>query len=976
MMAYMAMLIVHARMIIIRQARMVAQHGPTFRLLPAYSIGMNRYGPGNHGAASRGHNISTAVIRDEVVEMFDHAFQGYMRYAFPMDDLRPISCTGSNSQGGIALTLLDSLDMLFLLKRGKDLRKAVLYISKSIDFNVDVRVHVFEVTIRALGGLLSGHVLLSRDSRMVPWYRGELLDKAVSLADRLLPAFDTPTGVPLSWINLRKGQLRGDTRITCTACAGTMLLEFGVLSRLTNNPIYEEKAKNAVMYLYNKRSVKGLLGNTFHVDKGEWVRRHSGIGAGIDSYYEYLLKAYLSFGDQEYLDMFTDVYASIQAYASLSEGVNGMVWPVDIHMTSGRIINPYVSALGAFWPGLQSLSGQFEDADKLYWHWNMVANKFKWIPEAFSPDLSSTHPQLKYYPLRPEYIESGYVLYSDTKNPTYLVSTAAFYENMMNTTKTGCGFASISDVNSGRLEDSMESFFLSETIKYLYLMYSGADDIIDNFVLSTEAHFLPSFPAKLRETQKSNPNQASTASLPSCEILCSDSRSRRARKSQNTLPVRDEATQTRILERRCNVCRSLEQAVEEKKAFARLQWRAGANNPKKAGSVTVAPAALRMQEPELQSKMRFFLCLLHHIPRKNQMDCSFVREIFLPDLNSQSFQALPFNVVIFQLKGMRRHEIDMSAQNFVEVDVDDIGFKLDGIIANFGDTFFPGCSNSSMVDMLKTKWSREMDAEFSIEVEEELLYQHETELSNEEILERIKSEALNDKEHVESQHDMIESRRQEPGTQEQGQSVATAMRMLPACDVHGELVLADPQNGCTPLQNAASLRNNIAVVVRGNCSFTAKAYYASQAKAMALIVIQQEGHAFQMDGDSLEYPIRIPCIMVGKDSEQALLQSIGKQGRIWQPGWETRVEHALRSLYAVPLSLISAPTCPNIARYSIAHTCSWDTLMHEYLSDQVLNTEIIIPANQATQMFVMKAINELKSDFSPIFRKLENLIGN
>lgn len=966
MMAYMVLVMVHVRMTVMKQARM---HGPTFQLIPAYSNGMSRNGAGEHGLSSLVQNISMDAIRDEVVEMFNHAFQGYMDHAFPMDDLRPISCTGSNSQGGIALTLLDSLDMLYVLKRGKDLRKAVLYISKSIDFDIDVRVHVFEVTIRALGGLLSGHVLLSRDSRMVPWYRGELLDKAVQLADRLLPAFNTPTGVPLSWINLRKGQIRGDTRITCTACAGTMLLEFGVLSRLTDNPVYEKKAKDAVIYLYNKRSVKGLLGNTFHVDKGEWVRRHSGIGAGIDSYYEYLLKAYLSFGDEEYLDMFADVYSSIQAYSALSEGVNGMVWPVDVHMTSGRIMHPFVSALGAFWPGLQSLAGQFKDADKLYWHWNLISKKFTWIPEAFSPDLSSTHPQLKYYPLRPEYIESGYILYSDTGNPAYLGSTALFYQNLVNTTKTKCGFASISDVNSGRLEDSMESFFLSETIKYLYLMYSKANDILDNFILSTEAHFLPSFPARSGTRRNTKSHELGH----NCQLVCSDARP--IRKNRHTLPIDERAPRRRILERRCNVCMVLQKAVEQKKALARLQWRTGARNPKKAGSVTVAPAAFRMQEPELLSGVRFFLCLLYHDQKSNQMDCSYIKEIFLSDLSSQSFQALPFNVVIFQLKGMRRNEIDSSAQNVVEIQIQD-HTKIGGMMANFGDTFFPGCRNSSMLDSLIPTWRQEMDAEFVVDAEEELAYQHESELTNEEILERIKRKALEEDGHVGPHHEETARRTEEPVVQDQGQSLASALKMVPSCNVSGSLLLSEPSDGCSPLTNAETARNSILVMVRGGCSFIKKAIHASKAQAKAMVVIQQDGHAFQMDGGSSEYPIRIPCIMVGKESGEALLQQMGQQASIWQPMLDTRVEHTLVSLYGVPLSTISSSTCPNLRGYSVSNTCTWKGLVFEYQSDKIVHTEIVIPANHATQVFVMKAINELKADFGPIFRKLETYLGN
>ena len=195
-------------------------------------------------------NRSLTSMKKEVEEMFDFAFEGYMRYGFPSDDLRPISCTSSNSQGGIALTLLDSLDSLYLLGKTAALRKAVLFVSKSLNFNINARVHVFEVTIRGIGGLLSCHAFLEADKQAIPWYKRELLDKAIELADKLLPAFDTPTGIPTSWINLQRGQVPGDTRITCTACAGTLLLEFGVLSRMTGNPIYEARAKHAVKTIY------------------------------------------------------------------------------------------------------------------------------------------------------------------------------------------------------------------------------------------------------------------------------------------------------------------------------------------------------------------------------------------------------------------------------------------------------------------------------------------------------------------------------------------------------------------------------------------------------------------------------------------------------------------------------------------------------------------------------------------------------
>jgi hypothetical protein len=131
-----------------------------------------------------------------------------------------------------------------------------------------------------------------------------------------------------------------------------------------------------------------------------------------------------------------------------------------------------------------------------------------------------------------------------------------------------------------------------------------------------------------------------------------------------------------------------------------------------------------------------------------------------------------------------------------------------------------------------------------------------------------------------------------------------------------------------------------------------------------------------MDGGSSEYPIRIPCAMVGKDSGRELLKNIGKKGNMWQPDWDTRVAYTLHSLYGVPTSTLSETRCPNEPGYSGTNSCTWESVVHEYQSEKLMHTEIVIPANQATHMFVMKAINELKSDFGPIFRKLEGLLGN
>ena len=89
---------------------------------------------------------------------------------------------------------------------------------------------------------------------------GPLLRLAEDAARRLLPAFNSSTGMPYGTVNLRYGVPQDETPVTCTAGVGTFILEFGVLSRLTQNPVYEEVAMKAIMALWDHRSSLGLLG--------------------------------------------------------------------------------------------------------------------------------------------------------------------------------------------------------------------------------------------------------------------------------------------------------------------------------------------------------------------------------------------------------------------------------------------------------------------------------------------------------------------------------------------------------------------------------------------------------------------------------------------------------------------------------------------------------------------------------------------
>lgn len=133
------------------------------------------------------------------------------------------------------------------------------------------------------------------------------MPKIVDLVDRLLPAFDTPTGIPYGTVNLMYGVPKNEVQITSTAGAGTNLLEFGILSILTGNDTYINVARQAARALYQHRSSLDLVGNHINIYTGKWTVRDSGVGAGIDSFFEYLFKGYMLFGDEEYIQMFNTV---------------------------------------------------------------------------------------------------------------------------------------------------------------------------------------------------------------------------------------------------------------------------------------------------------------------------------------------------------------------------------------------------------------------------------------------------------------------------------------------------------------------------------------------------------------------------------------------------------------------------------------------------------------------------------------------
>lgn len=201
--------------------------------------------------------------------MFHYSYDNYIQHAYPEDELKPISCTGQNTWGNFSLTLIDALDTFAVMNDIEGFESALEKVKK-INFNMDINISVFETTIRVLGGLLSSH-LIAKDFGNKINYNDELLVLAEDLGQRLLPAFDTPTGMPFGSINLKRGVQPEETPVTCTATIGTCSIEFAWLSILTNNPIYEFTCRRAIHSLWSHRTKMGLIGAHIDVFTGRWT---------------------------------------------------------------------------------------------------------------------------------------------------------------------------------------------------------------------------------------------------------------------------------------------------------------------------------------------------------------------------------------------------------------------------------------------------------------------------------------------------------------------------------------------------------------------------------------------------------------------------------------------------------------------------------------------------------------------------------
>ncbi|XP_051267984.1 endoplasmic reticulum mannosyl-oligosaccharide 1,2-alpha-mannosidase isoform X1 [Dicentrarchus labrax] len=456
-------------------------------------------------------STGTTVDRLEAVrDAFRHAWKGYKDYAWGHDELKPIS-KSFGEWFGLGLTLIDSLDTMWIMGLKEEFAEAKNWVEKELSFNKNVDVNLFETTIRVLGGLLSTFHLTGDQL---------FLDKAKDLGSKLMPAFKTPSKIPFSDVNIGKGTAHPPrwTSDSTLAEVTSIQLEFRELSRLTQDPQYQEVA-NEVMRLVHKLPGKhdGLVPMFINTNSGQFT--HKGVftlGARADSYYEYLLKQWIQGGkaEDDLLEDYLQAVEGVKKHLVRQTGASRLTFVGEL---SHNRFNPKMDHLVCFLPGTLALGAHNglpgDHMDLAVELTETCHQMYKQMETGLSPEIVHfslqasdgrdvvVKPADRHNLLRPETVESLFYMYRFTKETKYRDWGWDILQSFNNYTKVSDGgYTSINNVrdpvNPGP-RDKMESFFLGETLKYMYLLFSDDMELLslDKYIFNTEAHPLPIWPS-------------------------------------------------------------------------------------------------------------------------------------------------------------------------------------------------------------------------------------------------------------------------------------------------------------------------------------------------------------------------------------------------------------------------------------------------------------------------------------------------
>ncbi|UNI15842.1 Mannosyl-oligosaccharide 1,2-alpha-mannosidase [Purpureocillium takamizusanense] len=484
-------------------------------------------------SAERQNDIAKSR-KDAVRRAFVKSWEAYKTHAWTKDELMPLSGKGKQTFSGWSAQLVDALDSLWIMGLKDDFALAVKEVAV-IDWakvNDGRTINLFEVTIRYLGGLLAAYDL-SREP--------VLLAKAVELGDALYAGFDTPNRLPSHWLDYNKakaGEQTADLSMS-GAAGGSLSLEFTRLSQITGDAKYYDATERIKHFFYrfqNATKIPGLWPMMLNYRDETMDGEIFTLGAGADSLYEYLPKMHALLGgrDPEYEQMTAkalDAARDTLLFRPMTPKDDNILMAGNVDWDDGnKTLTPEMQHLTCFVGGTYGLAGQLLGRKEYVDLASRLAAGCVWAYDSFAtnimPEISElvacpsldgpcpyseaafpttmrgrpsgvdlpagfTRVRDPRYLLRPEAIESVFYMWRITGDQVWRDAAWRMWQGIVRETETELAFASIEDVkvHSSEKSDSMETFWLSETTKYFYLIFDDEATInLDEWVLNTEAH--------------------------------------------------------------------------------------------------------------------------------------------------------------------------------------------------------------------------------------------------------------------------------------------------------------------------------------------------------------------------------------------------------------------------------------------------------------------------------------------------------
>jgi Glycosyl hydrolase family 47 len=280
--------------------------------------------------------------RIHVKRAMQFAYGAYEEFAFGSDELLPVTKESSEVFGGLSTTLIDSLSTLWLLDLKDEFYRARDFVRDNLTFDGIAQVNAFETTIRILGGLLSAYDL-SKDANFL-W-------KAEDLGSRLIEAFKTKSGIPLSRVDLSTGKAKNQVPFSIvTAEAGTLQLEHRYLAKATQRKEYAELTERTFDVMRRMKPSKGLYPCLIQNrrDPPKFLLDLISFGSGGDSFYEYMLKLWLQGGRVEtvYREMYDESIQGLHDELLQKTGKSGLVYVAELYF---GVLSPRMDHLTSFW---------------------------------------------------------------------------------------------------------------------------------------------------------------------------------------------------------------------------------------------------------------------------------------------------------------------------------------------------------------------------------------------------------------------------------------------------------------------------------------------------------------------------------------------------------------------------------------------------------------------------------------------------